>query len=485
MSHETVESPEHDPRLSCLLFLENELQDPYQDLPCLFILLGYLGLEADPTSPRVPHTDVVFVGAVTAFLTVALRWISAPRTVAEMNYLCHLQCQCPNDLASADEFHARGERLLLQSGRINPFPLFHFLLSNIVHSWISYHSKDNFSSRDHISLLTHKRTVWPTRLEHILPHGPEDTLRSLIWWLKSNLGSTNGGTIMQLLLTIIAPTHPITLPFIVASPTFVTHGIIQTLNTLCDWFSGDRTAIPQCYNEDVVVKLLSTCILLARAVLTEWSDEAQRRSLTGKHAAQLLLAYDRAFNTSDLIRSFNEATAERMWGDLVSLSGSLLYDFRDLAHSAPATRTKYLDRVFKGLGKPDMWMRMIRALNHASRSDRCSAPTCMKTMADVGRLRLCSGCRRVAYCGRACQKDDWSYGAEGWLPHREWCEWLRDVCTQYELPRRNVGARLMTPPATECAPEVGSWVADYFLCNGEYKIATCRMYASIPTSNAN
>jgi hypothetical protein len=482
MSHEP---PEHDPRLSSLLFLGHELQDPYQDLPCLFILLGHLGLAADPTYPRVPHKGVVFVDAMTAFLTVALQWISAPRTVAELNHLCYLSCQCPNDSASADEFHARGERLLLQSGRIGPFPLFHFFLSDNVSSWIYYHSKHRFTSRDHISLLTHKRRLWPTRLEHILPYGPEDTLRGLIWWLKSDLGRSNGGGTMQLLLAIIALTHSITLPYIVASPTFVTYGILQTLNSLCDWFSGDRTVIPPCYNKDVVAELLSTCILLARAVLNDWSDEAQRRSLTGKHAAQLLLAYDRAINTSDMIRSFNEATAERIRGHLVNLCGTLLYDFRNLAHSTAATRTKHFDHIYKGLGKPDTWIRMIRALNHASRSDRCSAPACMKTRADVGRLRLCGGCRRVAYCGRACQKDDWSYAAEGWLPHREYCEWLRDVCAQYELPRRNVGARLMTPPATECAPGVGSWVADYFLCNGQYKIATSRMYASIPTSNVN
>jgi hypothetical protein len=482
MSHEP---PEHDLRLPCLLLLEHDLQDPYQDLPCLFVLLGCLGVAAELTHPRVPHEDVVVVHAVSAFLNVALRWLSAPRTLVELNRLCRLSCQCLNDLTPAAEFHAHGERLLLESGRISPFPLFHFLLSDSVSAWISRYSNHGSMSRDHTLMVTEKRTLWPTRLEQILPYGAEDTLRSSIRWLKSDLGRSNGGDISQLLLAIIALTHSITIPLVVASPTFVTHGILRTLHTLCDWFSGDRTVIPLCYNKDAVAGLLSTCILLTHTVFNEWSDEAQRRSLTGKYAAQLLVAYDRAVNTSDLIRSFNEARAEQIWGHLNSLCGTLLYDFQDLAHSAAATRTKPRNRIFEGFGEPDMWLRMIRALSHASRSDRCSAPACMKTRADVGRLRLCSGCRRVAYCGRACQKDDWSYTAEGWLPHRERCGWLRRVCTQYELPRRKIGMRLMTPPVTEGVSDVASRVADYFLVNGQYKTATSGMYTNIQTSNVN
>jgi hypothetical protein len=56
-------------------------------------------------------------------------------------------------------------------------------------------------------------------------------------------------------------------------------------------------------------------------------------------------------------------------------------------------------------------------LGHLTRSQRCIAPRCLKTLADTP-LKFCTGCGGALYCSRSCQKRAWNDADVG---HRALC----------------------------------------------------------------
>jgi hypothetical protein len=56
-------------------------------------------------------------------------------------------------------------------------------------------------------------------------------------------------------------------------------------------------------------------------------------------------------------------------------------------------------------------------------SQRCTAPACLKTVAD-GRLRACLGCIHTSYSSRRCQKRGWTHPR---APHRVLCKLLANI----------------------------------------------------------
>ncbi|KAK0452772.1 uncharacterized protein EV420DRAFT_1558415 [Desarmillaria tabescens] len=78
----------------------------------------------------------------------------------------------------------------------------------------------------------------------------------------------------------------------------------------------------------------------------------------------------------------------------------------------------------------DFW-RAYRAIRQATVSDRCYSPGCLETFTSMGRkFQFCSGCVRVPYCSRQCQRQAWKTGQ---APHRIICQMVKSFSDWIEL----------------------------------------------------
>jgi hypothetical protein len=69
--------------------------------------------------------------------------------------------------------------------------------------------------------------VWPPSVQTLLPHGPEGTIRALIQLFHIDMPLSHYAILYITLGRTIRLVHPLVLPYIVTSTTFLFHGVLE------------------------------------------------------------------------------------------------------------------------------------------------------------------------------------------------------------------------------------------------------------------
>jgi hypothetical protein len=418
--------------------------------------------------------------AVDSLLTASMFWITIPRTHEELRCLESMHCLCTN-VEKADVLHQRGLKFLSSSSsssHATPFVCFFHHIGNAVASACYKDPRDldqQSVDRGYLRILHQQRSTWPTWFEQVLPHGPEDTTRGLLMWTRSESAPFTSPVVIQALNPFLALTLPLTILYVFTSHTLIRDAVLPYLNVMCKYIEHNINANKTEPIDTNVDHTHSRVLELMSNIAQRWSDDLQRRHWMTPHATHLLEMYDRILTACDLLHLQGRPLRSLIPKRSALLGTLLLQDFPDLARHTAVNRTRKLLRLSHEPPSRTSWENMLWALSCVTVAHRCVLPGCMRTTADVNALRLCGGCRRVAYCSRRCQKTDWSYSASGVLPHRDVCQVLRDTC-QVNGFRRRLHAIDMSSsqPSAGFRTSAGDDISRYFLERTRLEILTCR-----------
>jgi hypothetical protein len=442
--------------------------------PCAFVLCGCLfelqkpaGLE--PLSPNGdtparavddkrdrsrPSDDSGVKNAIFAFL-------STPRTKTQLKALLNgmQTCACTDRSKSA--------RSLIHN------------LGKFSHPFIIGNPKDNESplriALHHLFRLVnfdsilpfHKRldggAAWPHTAKHALPHGARGTIYGLSTWMPADipLGIVERFYIVLHLQGLVINVSASTIPGLFPSDEML-EGLTSVLDSALEIWRDRRSHS----NEDVYYALRTLreaeqflATLLKRMTFAEQADFFRPAALT------LLLICDRALTFLNEVRRMGSAVQRALFpiAPLASSFSGLGHQIYAVIPDVRSAQTclvnldlAYALRVEKLMTIP--WAQLIVNLDTLLSRPRCGSPRCAMTFADHGpgaRFLFCSGCRRIAFCSRACHRAAWVHPS---LPHREVCEFVRAVChrahrqSSHRLPKLDL--RVDMTPYMEHATEI-------------------------------
>jgi hypothetical protein len=409
--------------------LVDEIAASFRDLhaiPCnvVFFLGGHL-------SPHSLRPVDMFDKRI---LTGALRFFSASRKHAEMDRLLRAPCAC-SEQAKLGGIHAWAQDALvadIQSGR-SKWPLQTIMaqvLTYIVKAMESNRPRRLKKYMPHLDAITHAN-VWPQTPGQILPHGAEGMIRGLVSWFKVDIGEINVAVLVRLLDAIYGYTSQVTLPYIINSPTFVSHGILPVLERGCDLMESALPAALAIFED-------SRTVLFSIAM--HRCSPTHRRVFLESHAVALLRLCDRAVQLMASSRRripTHNSEEEQMRLDSLGwmiggFAGMLMQDLfwwtqGKVAYKFSAIPTlPHLDSFFA---------RALNALEYSSEGQCCGSPNCTRSFLDTDSFQLCGGCRRVTYCSRRCQITAWGHPATA---HRSICDAIRRMCIESKVPRTHM-----------------------------------------------
>jgi hypothetical protein len=454
------------------------LQD-LQSLPCTLMVFvgGLLSGSAASINPGGTTPDMYDE----RILSSAFRFFTAPRSRTEMDRILRAPCACPVEIAQDDPLHTWAQDAIsegIQAGRFQwPLQVVFAQFFTFIFAATNYNqSLRRRSYPPHLEPIK-PTNVWPKTLRQVLPYGAEDTMRALLGWFNVDIGATNVELLVRVVTGVFGYTSQVTLPYMIASPAFISRGILPLLQRGCDLMT---TSLSQ------AVSAFETCQTALFSITVHWCGPTHRRVLLEGHAVALLTACDRAVQlmasrTRSRVPSRRIAelqgkldTLARALGTFAGMlmqdmfwwtQGKVAYKFSGL--SAASHLNSYFHRV-------------LSALEYSSEGGCCGSPECTQSSLDVASLRLCGGCRRVTYCSRRCQKIAWRHLT---APHRRVCDPIRRVCEENAVPRTRIKVlKLNKTSISERFDEMlGEHIAEHFDALVRYRMVTfSSMHIDIP-----
>jgi hypothetical protein len=447
------------------------LQDPKRGFACVVAFAGLMlqcdgfwnGVHAWENYPSKREEQQI----MHQYMTAAFRWLTFARTPAERQQLVGSSCTCHAE-ERVDKAHMLGSNAVLRAGKLSVKPFF-FVLCLLLATTMTPLNQEVHSDRDvRIDKLA-MRKAWPTSLQDILPHGPENTSRSLLAWFTTAFGEVETiDTLLRVSHLFLSYTHPATFPYFVTSQTFTTT-VIHVIDHACQYYEkSPRNTVAR----NQVLNTLSVVAQVAANAILRRSTNLQRRLMTENHAVELTVAYSRALDVCDSLRGFQGAyrreteTAFRLLGDIAIQDFELLEDER-FQHAIRSPH-KIMERFGNELSTP--WTSMIAAIDCETRSQTCASPDCSKTYADSSAFKNCGGCRRVVYHSRECQKRAWNHPV---APHRDICSILRQMFSANQLPKTRI-RRVMHSEHPKFNAEHGALIVRHFAIKSFHEVHNLR-----------
>jgi hypothetical protein len=406
-------------------------------------------------------------------------WLTRPRTKEQLQLLHDLVCTC-SSTEKTHVAHRAGDRALgRQEGMIHPgMYLVSFFLLPLSSYFIDKTQKALNHDWELISRIE-KRTYWPTSLNALLPHGAEATTRSLIS-LYTVAGPSDYSGLHLSLRTLLALAHTLVLPVIITSKTFVKHGLASSIVATAKTLKNVRPNIDAAVVEywDSVVWLVQ----LSRDIVEDMSDREQRKAYHRLAPQDFLYAYKRAIElcsvfrkrvtdnarlTPNITHTIRIAQVDEMIAHYTRFGAHLFDDFA----GSPTGINLFMLGTFVGAPFGDvidnapeycdehvvLWDRLRSALHVLVIRQRCAAPGCSHTRRD-GPLQRCSGCHRVHYCSRRCQKRAWKHG----VAHRNVCGKIGEVTRGLRIRGYDVPASIVFHPWMAALEPTARVVVDHF-----------------------
>jgi hypothetical protein len=314
-----------------------------------------------------------------------------------------------------------------------------------------------------------QRTDWPTSLEHILPYGPEGTMRGLLWWFRLNLDNACLSYIIPMLYTIQRITGPLTLPFLVSSHIWISRGVLSAFGNASHALEADAERRTKDSSLETTLSGLTDCSKATTDIVLG-CDRVQRKEMLRESAVLLLDALVRALNAmcnlshcAGLVKTeaFMEAN-----GDPQRLGQMMRMDF---PHIVTPSACKFTNVAFSATYS-STWCQTLATVCYLREWSRCASPECAKTFCDAWPLKRCGGCRIITYCSRRCQTNAWNHPI---VPHRRICATLRYACLNYRLDKGHFGRRAAERGEPRGFKDVvGHLIVDFFEDQTRYEIAT-------------
>jgi hypothetical protein len=364
--------------------------------------------------------------------SACFKWLVRPRSDSEIESLSRSQCVCKPPYMHPAIYEAGRQRLPRNAQ--DEASLFLPFCTTI--EWIlrPFNTHDEDFDTDHALHRLHllsRRRVWPRSVASMLPHGPGDTIRSLVRLLAVPLEITFTGFIFLALDCIVKFCHSLVVPYLVQSTGFMIHGVAV--------FSTSRFNIPTSKNSftkeaqrtALIISINNLTSTLA-VVVSHYTDETQRTVFHSKNASTMLRAYDSCLK----ICSASTDGQEKMI-QLQALGGRLYSDCADSRYITVSASAQDLFHKaapsFENTSSPFVWQRFILQLEYLQARQRCCAPGCIKTRLD-GRLKTCGRCQRVVYCSTECQKAAWTHT----FAHQHVCGTILRLCAAVGLPKKKL-----------------------------------------------
>jgi hypothetical protein len=203
------------------------LAHPHQ-LPCVVLILGHLDfvnplVSADPDAAEEGGTgDQPEFNLLRAAIA---RWLTAPRTLPQLRKHLSSSCSCPQPGMG----YLVGGRAVFDSEYHHPFPI---LLEALLRIYWRSILAAVLKQPKNIRFDQHaNRILWPTHLEQMLPHGPEDSMRGLLSWLRLDLGSHIARDIVHSVEVILRGSGALTLPSVITSDLLIPRGVITIMES--------------------------------------------------------------------------------------------------------------------------------------------------------------------------------------------------------------------------------------------------------------
>jgi hypothetical protein len=184
------------------------------------------------------------------------RWVSLPRALADIRAIEKMLCKCNARGTNLETMvqdsnamaHANGLHLWNNLRNDHGDPIIVTILQ-IAFSTFNKLWKDNNSNATRLPRLKRiqGRSQWPTSVQELLLHGPEDTVRGLLSWLILDFKYQHFHWMMSTsIFGLIRMAYPCAMPRIATSRLFLQRGIIGSIEYMYRDFlrvSEDPSAI--------------------------------------------------------------------------------------------------------------------------------------------------------------------------------------------------------------------------------------------------
>jgi hypothetical protein len=192
---------------------EDWLLHPVPHFICPFEVLGLQTTVIYDTQQSGDHIKWMASSKLDELRTLGMRWLSLPRTTAEMQALVTLSCRCSPESASSS-FHSYGLKTFdLYGGPSN---------STIIHACTIFWLRHLFrtiaegAQYKHGVLNMRHRDRWPLSVDDILPYGPNNTIRGILQWFKADFSLNLTSDLCDSLIDILELCGPCVLSPMIA-----------------------------------------------------------------------------------------------------------------------------------------------------------------------------------------------------------------------------------------------------------------------------
>jgi hypothetical protein len=468
--------PNHDPGVLELKAISSDLFDiakahfTYtEEGPCFVGWLSALERAAPylfmPQQQNAKMTQLI--GTV---LSAAMQFLCAPRSRRERTVMLMKSCRCPYSQRSGQE-HKNMEALVSTAPLLRRLPPLVFVerLLKLVEAACDVRFAAIHGRTMRIDRIR-KRKTWPRSIEEILPYGPEDTVRGLLGWLPSETCyyGADPASVLRMVHLILRFTRPLTLPYVLTSHTFISKGIQAPLANACKTLESSRRdpEQPDYSAEQEAYDVMLAVMNVMDDLVMLWTDEAQYHTLMGHRADQLRTLCARARDLPIWFNSHPDIVCTRSAGGMDN-------------HGAGMRRSHWVELQATSADEPKpvpntaaTWKTLTRLIHRIYISQRCASPECTNTFANAGPFRYCSGCKRVSYCSRRCQKVGWSHPV---VPHRAICMTLRRFCEALGcLLKLSISTTYPQPVSYD--EEAARSILQHFLSQTQFALAHSRAY---------
>jgi hypothetical protein len=435
--------------------LESALRNP----TCLWSIIAFA--QAIVLAPEFVGDDLVARRARRAAYDGRSRcfaWITQPRSRAELEALADIECTCPaKERRSIFHLDVQTQFRTLQTENVFDQRPFFFLIEVFLYPMSLFMRPPDSDEPPRGMKQLHRRVRWPCSTADMLPHGAEDTTRGLIYLLELDLNTGTRRGVMYALAMVMINFHPLVMPILVTSRTLITKGVIAAIHSDIDRVtSAGRSIKPN--DVKAVFHSQTTLLQIVDNLVTRLSTTAQRKAFHVQAPMELLIAYDRATKLFPLLQANTshfppEHTIPELFqpdpfiNNLKRIAGKLLLDVPAVGDILPQLEARDHFRNMSPGPLTQLWRGFLHNIDLLEVMQRCMAPGCAET-ALTSTLKRCTGCQRVRYCSRICQKAAWRHP----LSHRIVCWMLSEVCAEFFVPRAEVRATAPTPTREHLVP---------------------------------
>lgn len=409
----------------------NAFKDPHHPSYCEIVLLGcFATLKNYACTPlHYPYFDACML-----FLT-------APRPWNEVEDLKRaLTCRCRYDARLNTIFiramHARAAKQGIVPGATPPaFEVLMCALFTTIETALECafaHGGSLYKvERRHKRVKDTEGVVpWPIQPTQLTPFGPEDSIRGLIRWCQTE--DYLDASMLDVARLIVHGCNRQVIPYVVTSQTL--------LETIADHVEGGYAAWndpqndQQFHDHPGAMKRLKRSADLICNIL-EHTDPVERATFAkgSSHGrATLNFCNGALYWASSLTLLLSPLSSEDNFDlnfvryTFLELGGIVYASFETAAERPMSCREEIIVRSKElKTAKEDPWLSAFLALKELTSSERCAAPGCAKTFADIGaKFKHCSRCRRAPYCSIQCQKDAWTHPV---APHKQVCRMIQEL----------------------------------------------------------